>query len=265
MAVPQVVVSKRLRRQLKNGEVPDDLISLGIFELEESKETPRPTVTFAIHSPRPSPSPSPSPPLSEENNTIKLEKSMLKKSNLGERKQSSERRASASTSSSSTSPPHSTHKKKFKHMATNPSQPTTEDMRASLVGFVIVSLSVLVLLLGDQDLFVPLYRLMSPVPTNFNFIPHSERFYDSRILSTGILTPADGEITSSSTLKWWVDGAFLVPGGEIGKRNVTFRVFYNDKQLQFPEGNTIELTLQGKVDTPPLLILLSLRSNCKWI
>jgi hypothetical protein len=262
MLVPQVVVSKRLRRLLKNGEIPDDLTSLGIFESEESKETPRPTISFSI----PSSSPSPSPPLNEnESATSKLEKTSLKRSAHVERKQQSERRTSSasisSASSSSASPPHSaTHKKKSKSAMTNPSQPNSEDLKSSLFGFVLVALSVLLLLLGDQPLFVPLYRLMSPVPTNFNFIPSSERFYDSRILSTGILTPADGEITSSSILRWWVDGAFLTPGGQMGKRNVTFRVFFNDRELQFPEGNTFELTLRGKV-----CCILFLCSDCHQI
>lgn len=109
--------------------------------------------------------------------------------------------------------------------------------------FVFVSL----LLLGDQGYWSNLYRYLAPVPGTHELIDRSQRFYDDRILYTEIVTPVNGEITNSSILHWWVDGAFLSPGGHITRRNMTFTVYCDEKRLIFPNGDTMEVELQGKV------------------
>lgn len=283
MLVPQIVVSKRLRRQLKNGEMPDTIAAMNLFE--ESKESPRPTRELFRPSPGTSsalsPSPSPSPPLqddedhSHQDSYAKQVRFESVKATGEEEKRTSARSgapgnkknsSTSSSSSPSSSPPQQSSsssvssRKKLKNSSTPkssssasrlPSQEVTSaDLRQSLVAFAAMSLLILILILGDQEIFTQLYRQLSPPPVNHNLIPTALRFYDSRILSTGIVSPVDGQLTSDSILKWWVDGAFMSPGDNLRRRNITLRVFFNEGEIQFPNGNTFEIEFQGRVRSP---------------
>jgi hypothetical protein len=288
MLVPQVVVSKRLRRQLKNGEMPDTIAAMGLFE--ESKESPRPTRPMFSSPGSSIASPSPSPPLKDdEDNTpqytsekrVRFESVKVshdeKKLTIRKNGSSSASPSPPSQNSSSSSSSTNSKKRLRNHSSLKsssfqlPSQEITPaDLRHSLVAFTTISLLILLLLLGDQEVFTQLYRQMSPPPVNYNLIPSAERFYDSRILSTGILSPLDNQLTNDSVLRWWVDGAFLSPGGDARRRNMTLRVFFNEQEVKFPNGNTVEIEFQGRVCPSPLPLSTAHSphsphsSSCKW-
>lgn len=269
--IPQIVMSKRYRRQLKNGEMtPSDLQERIERDRDrESKEIPQENtgdmMSISSRSSRSSSrsysysslSPPLSPPDSPSDSKEKYEKKKVRFEKDKEKDREREKEMPFSSPSSSQYKKNmKSNSNSFSQNKTKSSQsphshrsssPQTDLAHQSFSAAILMIFFIVFLLLSDQYL-TDLYRDLSPKHREYGHIPFSSRFFDSRILSTGIISPINGEITTSSKLSWWIDGALLAGNGDPSvQRNIILRLFLDDREIQFPQGNTFNVTLEGKV------------------
>lgn len=113
-------------------------------------------------------------------------------------------------------------------------------------------LTFLFIIFGDS-LFISLYKQMSQESNHLAMSSFGDtvlptgRFRDPRYFKIDILSPQDGQIVISPSMKWSVDGVVL------GGANDVSRVFYvhatlDGAPLLFPEGNNMTIKLNGQFD-----------------
>jgi hypothetical protein len=154
--------------------------------------------------------------------------------------------------------------KHSKPLNSSPSSPTLSNgayatYNRILLSQIVVIISILLIIACD-NWFAELYVFLSaPSVILANSSLPTGRFYSPYLFNTQISSPTHGQLTPFTRLEWEIDGMLMKSGGYT--REVYLSVKINGNEITFPDGNTVNITLSGKVwcvcRSPPRLSILS--------